>query len=78
MSLYVETHGRGPDVVLLHGWGMNGTVWRHVVPALSEDYCLHLVDMPGHGKSGMVEPFTLETLAQQVDAAFPFPAHVIG
>ncbi len=78
MSLYVETHGRGPDVVLLHGWGMNGTVWRHVVPALSEDYCLHLVDMPGHGKSDMVEPFTLEALAQQVDAAFPFPAHVIG
>jgi len=78
VSLYVETHGRGPDVVLLHGWGMNGTVWRHLVPAFAEDYCLHLVDLPGHGKSEMIQPYTLEHLAQQVNAAFPFPAHVIG
>lgn len=78
MSLYVETQGRGPDVVLLHGWGMNGAVWRHVVPQFAADYCLHLVDLPGHGQSGIVEPFTLENLAAQIDAAFPWPVHVIG
>lgn len=78
MSLYIETQGRGPDVVLLHGWGMNGAVWRHVVPAFAQDYCLHLVDLPGHGKSEMVESFTLAALAAKIDQAFPYPVHVIG
>lgn len=78
MNLYVETHGRGPDVVLLHGWGMNGTVWRHVVPKFSAGYCLHLVDLPGHGKSGMIDPFTLDELASELDRAFPWPVHVVG
>lgn len=78
MSLYVETHGRGPDLVLLHGWGMNGAVWRHVLPKFTDDYCVHLVDLPGHGKSGMAEPYTLDELAQRIDAAFPFPVQVVG
>ncbi len=78
MSLYVETHGRGPDVVFLHGWGMNGAVWRHVVPKFADDYCVHLVDLPGHGKSALAEPYTLDELVRQVDAAFPFPVQVIG
>ncbi len=78
MSLYVETLGCGPDLVLLHGWGMNGAVWRHVAAHLAEDYCVHLVDLPGHGRSGMVEPYTLDELVREIDAAFPLPLHVVG
>lgn len=78
MNLYVETHGRGPDVVFLHGWGMNGAVWRHVLPKFTRDYCVHLVDLPGHGKSEMADPYSLDELVRQVDAAFPYPVQVIG
>lgn len=78
MSLYVETSGRGPDVVFLHGWGMNGAVWRHIAPSFASEYCVHLVDLPGHGKSGMVEPYALDELVRQIDAAFPLPAQVVG
>ena len=31
-ALYRETRGQGPDLVLLHGWGMNAAVW-HGLPA---------------------------------------------
>ncbi|MDR3411393.1 MAG: pimeloyl-ACP methyl ester esterase BioH, partial [Formivibrio sp.] len=41
-------------------------------------YCVHLVDLPGHGKSGMAEPYTLDELVRQVDVAFPYPVQVIG
>lgn len=78
MSLYVETLGRGPDVVLLHGWGMNGAVWRPVVERLAEYFCLHLVDLPGHGRSPMSEPADLEAWAEVLDCAFPLPVHVVG
>lgn len=78
MTLYVETFGRGPDLVLLHGWGMNGAVWRNIAPQFTDDYCVHLVDLPGHGKSDMQEPYTLDGLVCELDAAFPLPVHVIG
>ena len=27
-SLYWEKEGHGQNIILLHGWGMNGAVWH--------------------------------------------------
>lgn len=51
MSLYVETHGSGAPLLLIHGWGMHGGMWGGVVEALAQDHCVHVVDLPGHGFS---------------------------
>ena len=34
MSLFTQSTGEGPELVLLHGWGMNGDVWEGVLPTL--------------------------------------------
>lgn len=51
MSLHVESHGSGESLVLIHGWGMHGGVWDKVVPLLAQHFCVHCVDLPGHGYS---------------------------
>ena len=51
MGLYVEVAGRGPPLVLLHGWGLHGGVFAPLVARLSARFQLHLVDLPGHGRS---------------------------
>ncbi|MAL84228.1 MAG: pimeloyl-[acyl-carrier protein] methyl ester esterase, partial [Idiomarina sp.] len=51
MSLSVTCSGTGTPFVVLHGWGMNGNIWQPVVPALSENFQLHCVDLPGFGLS---------------------------
>jgi pimeloyl-[acyl-carrier protein] methyl ester esterase len=51
MNLYVETHGRGPDLVLLHGWGLNLRVWDGLTRELSKSFRVITVDLPGHGRS---------------------------
>ncbi|ART80591.1 pimeloyl-ACP methyl ester esterase BioH [Oceanisphaera avium] len=51
MSVYVECHGQGADLVLVHGWGMNGAVWEPLVAQLSCHFRLHIVDLPGFGDS---------------------------
>jgi pimeloyl-[acyl-carrier protein] methyl ester esterase len=51
MSLHVETLGSGAPLVLLHGWGMHGGVWTDVAQQLAEEFCVHVVDLPGHGFS---------------------------
>ncbi|MET7367379.1 alpha/beta hydrolase [Streptomyces sp. NPDC005566] len=35
---YEDTGGDGPVVVLLHGVAMNGSLWRHVVSELRDDF----------------------------------------
>jgi pimeloyl-[acyl-carrier protein] methyl ester esterase len=50
-DLYVEVNGNGPDVVLLHGWGLNVRVWDGLVAELRDRFRLIAVDLPGHGKS---------------------------
>lgn len=51
MSLHIESKGRGPDLVLLHGWGMHGGIWAPLAEKLVDHFTLHLVDLPGHGNS---------------------------
>lgn len=51
MSLYVESTGSGPDLVLLHGWAMHGGMWGSILHPLARHFRLHIVDLPGHGFS---------------------------
>jgi pimeloyl-[acyl-carrier protein] methyl ester esterase len=50
-ELYFEVCGTGPDLVLLHGWGLNIRVWDGLVQDLQDRFRLIAVDLPGHGKS---------------------------
>ncbi|SME93575.1 pimeloyl-ACP methyl ester esterase BioH [Pseudogulbenkiania subflava] len=78
MSLYIESLGRGPDVVMLHGWGLHGGVFSRVAERLAGRYCLHLVDLPGHGASASRHPFDADDIADLLAAQFPWPVHVVG
>lgn len=49
--MYVETRGAGPALVLVHGWAMHGGIFGGIVDALARVRTLHLVDLPGHGRS---------------------------
>lgn len=73
MKLHVESEGDGRDVVLIHGWGMNGSCWDSLSERLS-GYRIHLVDLPGHGASGYCEGDWVEMLAE----AFPFEVSLCG
>ncbi len=80
--LHIDKIGHGPDLVLLHGWGMHGGIWDGVRDALAQQFRLHVVDLPGYGASVHREPYTLAELARAVAQAMrqsmPQAAHVCG
>jgi pimeloyl-[acyl-carrier protein] methyl ester esterase len=76
--LFVEQIGHGPDLTLLHGWGLNGAVWNSIRDALAKHYTLHLIDLPGHGYSQHVPISTLTTTAEHVARAMPARGHLLG
>ncbi|HEB80650.1 MAG TPA: pimeloyl-[acyl-carrier protein] methyl ester esterase [Chromatiales bacterium] len=79
MSLFVETRGVGPDLVLIHGWGLDGAVWGPLAERLAVRRRLWIVDLPGHGRSPPgVGGFTLEGAARAVAQAVPVGAAWLG
>jgi pimeloyl-ACP methyl ester carboxylesterase len=62
-------HGRGPDVVCIHGWPLSAATFRHLVPLLSSRYTLHLFDLPGTGETEWSGPIDLPSHAATVRRA---------
>jgi pimeloyl-[acyl-carrier protein] methyl ester esterase len=71
-ALHVEVAGNGPPLVLLHGWAMHGGVFAPLVARLQDAFTLHVVDLPGHGRSrDSGVPLALEATARAVADAVP-------
>ncbi|HET9700272.1 MAG TPA: pimeloyl-ACP methyl ester esterase BioH [Burkholderiales bacterium] len=71
MRLHVEHSGAGPDLALIHGWGLHGGVWQGLREDLATNFTLHVVDLPGHGRSAMRQPYGLEDLAGDLLDSLP-------
>lgn len=78
MSLYVQQLGYGPDLVLLHGWGMNAAVWEPLSPGLAERFRLSIVELPGHGASQPAAAADLSEWADLCLSVAPASAHWLG
>ena len=68
-----------PDLVLLHGWGMDSRVWGDFAAALSEHFSLFLVDLPGLGRSlDAPQSYTSEVVAEKLAEIAPQTAYWLG
>ncbi|GJL71537.1 MAG: pimeloyl-[acyl-carrier protein] methyl ester esterase [Nitrosomonas sp.] len=77
-KIHVEILGNGPNLVLLHGWAMHSKIWHSVRDQLAKRYCLHLVDLPGHGYSPPCQPGTLQRMVDKVWEILPESCIVCG
>jgi pimeloyl-ACP methyl ester carboxylesterase len=51
VSLYVEEHGAGDPLVLVHGGLVSSAMWAGAVPLLAEQFRVITFDSRGHGQS---------------------------
>jgi pimeloyl-[acyl-carrier protein] methyl ester esterase len=77
-GLYLESFGRGPDLVMLHGWAMHGGLLRDFAGRLADRYRVTLIDLPGHGRSGPSEDYKLDALLAMLAKVAPSSAHWLG
>jgi haloacetate dehalogenase len=50
-SIFVRSAGRGPPLLLLHGFPQTHLMWRDVAPALARDFTVVCADLRGYGRS---------------------------
>ncbi len=77
-SLYWQQFGEGDDLILIHGWGMNGAVWQHIAKKLSTHFCVHIVDLPGYGYSADCRADNLEDIVSLLLEKAPERAVWVG
>jgi pimeloyl-[acyl-carrier protein] methyl ester esterase len=65
-KIHLETFGAGKPIVLVHGWAMHTGIWREFARQLAQDYRVTCIDLPGHGRSGKIDPFTLERISDEL------------
>ena len=71
-SLNVERTGKGPPLVLLHGFTGSAMSWGPLAELLAARFTLFAVDIVGHGASGKPETldsYTIDRAARDVVAA---------
>ena len=76
--LHCRCVGQGPDLVLLHGWGLHAGIWAGIEMQLAARFRLHLIDLPGHGLSAPPEAFTLDSVCDLLVQHVPARAHWLG
>ena len=65
--LHIDVQGRGPALILLHGWGLHGGVFAPLCQQLGAHFTLYNVDLPGHGRSSHLPvPASLDAWATAV------------
>jgi pimeloyl-ACP methyl ester carboxylesterase len=62
VEIYYEQHGRGPAVLLTHGYSATSQMWRGQCESLSDAYRLIAWDLRGHGRSA--SPQAIEAYAE--------------
>ncbi|PHS67438.1 MAG: alpha/beta hydrolase [Flavobacterium sp.] len=68
-SIHYTITGKGPALVLLHGFLLSPTIWTEIIPKLAKKNQVITIDLPGHGKSECVaEIHSMELMAEVVNS----------
>ena len=64
-----KAEGSGTTIVLLHGYLESSDIWDKFSGELKHEFRVISIDLPGHGKSGIVADIhTMEIMAETVNA----------
>ena len=59
VNIHYETYGEGQVVFLTHGFSATSKMWYNQIESLSENYCLVIWDMRGHGATDYPDDINL-------------------
>ena len=80
--IFARVGGKGPPLLLLHGFSSTHVMWHTVAPKLADKFTLIIADLPGYGWSDMPEsdedhtPYTKRAMAQTMVEAMEQLGHV--
>lgn len=77
-KLNLTSHGHGPPLILVHGWGWHSGIFEPLIPQLSKEFNVICVDLPGFGSSSMIDDYSFAGLADILLKKLPPSATWLG
>src|SRR5260370_10635702 len=80
--IFARVGGKGPPLLLLHGFSETHVMWHRVAPQLADTFTLIIADLPRYGWSHMPDsdhdhpPYTKRAMAQTMIEAMEQLGHV--
>jgi haloacetate dehalogenase len=80
--IFARVGGKGPPLLLLHGFSSTHVMWHPVAPQLADSFTLIIADLPGYGWSDMPRsdanhtPYTKRAMAKAMVEAMEQLGHV--
>jgi len=65
-EIFYRTIGAGKPVVLIHGFAEDGDVWKNQIEFLKDHFYLIIPDLPGSGKSELINDMSIEGMAELI------------
>ena len=69
-SYHYEVYGKGIPLVLLHGFTGSTATWYPFIKEWQDSLQLILIDLPGHGKTGVRQPFSMKECCDDLKEIF--------
>ncbi len=68
-NIHFQVEGAGSPVVLIHGFGEEGSIWKNQIAFLKKEYLLIIPDLPGSGHSDILDDITFDpTIGMEIYA----------
>src|SRR5438128_1272642 len=65
-KIIYEVVGAGPPLLMIHGLSGSGKWWRNNLPAFSELYTCHVLELVGYGGNRALRPLRLTDAAEAI------------
>jgi pimeloyl-ACP methyl ester carboxylesterase len=85
LSIHFEVHGKGPTVLLSHGFSGSTNTWEKIIEPLAKSFQVVIWDIRGHGKSDSPDDMshytrdkTIEDMLALLDHVGEKKAHIGG
>ena len=69
-KIFYRSIGKGRPVVLIHGFAEDGDIWKNQIEFLQDHFYLIIPDLPGSGKSELINDMSIEGMAEVIKEIF--------
>lgn len=76
--MHIDIVGNGSPLVLIHGWAMHSGLFAPLARMLATRHAVHLVDLPGHGRSRDGWAFDPQRIVDELIERIPDGAVWVG
>uniref|UniRef100_A0AAT9G407 Pimeloyl-[acyl-carrier protein] methyl ester esterase n=1 Tax=Candidatus Aschnera chinzeii TaxID=1485666 RepID=A0AAT9G407_9ENTR len=66
------------NVIFLHGWALNSTVWYLIEQECSKYFHIYLLDLPGYGRNNAFSSLSLYDMSELIWSSLPKDSILVG